>query len=100
MRHIEIPLTRPLKANVVEALEEASLGCGLRITLKGTTASFPGSTHWHLKRDKAAGTLEATYWPKQNRLWLSVQDGRKAPWIEETLPEVIAALEQVSRGAE
>jgi hypothetical protein len=71
----------------------------LRITLKGTTASLPGSTHWHLKRGKLAGTLEATLWPQESRFWLSVQEGRRARWIEESLPEVVAALKRACERA-
>jgi hypothetical protein len=81
-------------------LEAAFSGCGLRITLRGTTASLPDSTHWHLKRGNLAGTLEATLSPKQNRLWLSVQDERRASWIEDALPEFAAALERACKANE
>ena len=100
MRHIEIPLTRSADASLVTALEDAFSRCELRITLKGATASYPGSTHWHLKREKLTGTLEATLWPSESWFWLSVQDGRKAPWIEESLPQIVAVLDQVCRRAE
>ena len=41
---------------------------------------YPGSTHWHLKKQGVKGTLEITWWPKQNRLWLEIRENREAAW--------------------
>jgi hypothetical protein len=32
--------------------------------------------------------LEITVWPKGRRVWLKVQAGRRAPWIEEVIERV------------
>jgi hypothetical protein len=65
----------------IEALCRAA---GLSITMKTTSAKFPGSIHWHLKKGRERGTLEVTLWPSQNRLWFSMQDGRSANWVMTT----------------
>ena len=44
--------------------------------MKGTLASFPNCVHWHWKRGKERGTLEITWWGKQDRLWFKVAAGR------------------------
>jgi hypothetical protein len=62
----------------IERLCEAS---GLSVTMKTTSAKFPGSIHWHLKKGRERGTLEITLWPTQNKLWFSMQDGRSADWV-------------------
>ncbi len=41
---------------------------------------YPGSVHWHLSKRGKTGTLEVTWWPKQNRLWLQIRENREAPW--------------------
>jgi len=33
------------------------------------------------KRGKQRGVLEATYWPGENRAWLTYRSGRDADWI-------------------
>jgi hypothetical protein len=63
--------------------------------MKGTLASFPGCTHWHLKRNRERGVLEITLWPAQSRLWLSVQDGRKGAWIDAAVDKLLADLTAV-----
>lgn len=65
----------------IEALAQAA---GLSITMKTTSAKFPGSIHWHLKKGREHGTLEITLWPSQNKLWFSMQDGRSAEWVMHT----------------
>ncbi len=71
----------------VNAFDLAVIALGLtskRFPLKGIT----GSIHWHIKRPGESGTLEATYDPKGQRLWLEVRTNRAATWQ----PAVIESL--------
>src|ERR1700744_6724933 len=67
---------------------------GLSITMKATLAKYPGSIHWHLKRGRERGTLEITLWPRENRLWFSMQDGRQAEWVMESAQQIRNELEK------
>jgi hypothetical protein len=71
-------------------IEAACQHVGLNLTLKGTQSRYPGSVHWHYKQGKLPGTLEITLWYPQKRLWLSVQEGRRADW----LPTMCALLRE------
>ncbi len=93
MYELEIPLSARLTAECASALVEAMVAAeGLEVRLRGTLVRFPGSLHWHLASPAARGTVEVTYWPARNRLWLSVQAGRRAEWIPQALPRLQAAL--------
>jgi hypothetical protein len=76
------------------AIESACSAEGLEIGMKGTLASFPGSTHWHFRRPGERGTLEITLFPSQKRIWAQIQDGRRAPWIDACLVNIKDALER------
>ncbi|MDQ3457702.1 MAG: hypothetical protein M3498_00130 [Deinococcota bacterium] len=69
------------------AIEEAARALGLVTTQVTTLAKYPGSVHWHFKRGRERGTLEATYWPEQNRAWLSYRSGREANWMTPTVQQ-------------
>jgi len=75
-------------------IEEAATRYGLRIHMKGTLRTYPGSQHWHLHKPGERGTLEVTLWSARKRLWLSVQAGRRANWITELLAQFKAWLEE------
>ncbi len=84
-----------LDATPSEALiENCCAENNLQIALKGTLAKYPGCVHWHLKQGKQRGTLEVTWWPSQRRLWLSIQAGRRADWIEEAAAHLKRAIEE------
>jgi hypothetical protein len=98
MEHFGIDLTAPLEAQAVgEVVEAAAAAEGLSVTLKGTLAGYPGCTHWHFKRGRERGTLEATFWPRENRLWLSIQSGRTGDWTLETAERLRDRLRQALR---
>jgi hypothetical protein len=78
-------------------IEKACLGCGLRISTRATLRAIPDVSHWHVKRGIQSGTLELTLWEAKRRVWASVQDGRRAPWIDEALPRVKDAVETALR---
>jgi hypothetical protein len=95
MREQPIMLPANHDASAVEASVDAALAAfGLSITVKDTLKQYPGCTHWHAKRGKQAGILEATYWPAQQRLWLSVHHNRSAAWIEAIIEPLRADIEQ------
>jgi hypothetical protein len=78
-------------------IEKTCLGCGLRISTRATLSSYPGCIHWHVKRGIQSGTLELTLWEAKRRVWASVQDGRRAAWIDEALPQLKNAVETALR---
>jgi hypothetical protein len=78
----------------VEAIERLWQAHGLSVTLKTTQSKYAGSIHWHLKKGRERGTLEATLWPSQNRFWFSMQDGRKGDWVMPAAHRMKAQLER------
>ena len=83
--------TRPGK--IVSAVNRIIIDFGLIVTMRGSLKSFPGSTHWHLKRGRGSGTLETTWWPQERKLWIKIQAGRTAPWIDEIAPQFKRQIE-------
>jgi len=83
-------------ANAEKVIERVCEERGLILALKGSLAKFPGSVHWHYKKE-GRGTLELTLLRDGRRLWAKVQDGRKAKWIEDELPHVRKAIERKLR---
>ena len=74
-------------------IEKAADHYGLQLRMKGTLHTYPGSEHWHFQKPGERGTLEVTLWPRGNRVWFSVQSGRRAAWITEILPHMKAWIE-------
>ncbi len=94
MTNLEVDISRAA-GNLENALERMCQAIGLSVTMKTTSAKFPGSIHWHWKKGRERGTLEATLWPAQNRLWFSMQDGRSADWVMLAAYQLKAQLEQL-----
>ena len=69
-------------AGMEHDIESACRAEGLRQTLKGTLAQYPGCVHWHVKQGRERGTLEITFWPAERRLWFKVAEGRRGEWME------------------
>ena len=65
----------------------------LKLHSKGTLKTYAGCTHWHYKLSPSPGTLEITYWPEKDRLWLKIHNRRRAQWIDDSLSELIRKLE-------
>jgi hypothetical protein len=86
----EIELTVPT-GEVVASFEAVAHAAGLSIH-RGSLSKYKGSTHWHLTKPGERGTLEATWWPDNNRLWLAVHANRKAAWQEAAIEAIILAL--------
>lgn len=92
----EIEFTVPRKCDLARAellIEKICARRGLVVSMKGTQSRFPGCIHWHLKLGKQSGTLELTLFIRQRRIWAKVQEGRKAAWIDEELPQLRRAIE-------
>jgi hypothetical protein len=86
-----IPIDLPDGADQ-RVIESACTAAGLSLSMRGTLKAHPGCVHWHFKNGTQAGTLEATYWPARRRAWFAVQDGRAAPWIDESLPGILRRI--------
>jgi hypothetical protein len=92
----EIDFAVPRNADFVRAERLIEKICARRrlvLAMKGSLSSYPGCVHWHYKRPAQKGTLELTLFARDRRVWAAVQDGRKAPWIDEELPGLQAAIE-------
>ena len=93
VREIEISLTSPIGLSKIErAIDQAIADVGLSVALRASLAKFPGCIHWHAKQGRESGTLEITFWPRERRAWFTIQNGRRAAWIEEKLQMVIEAI--------
>jgi hypothetical protein len=79
---------------VIRAIEQVCASHGLTCTLKGTIVRYPGSNHWHFKRGRQKGTLEITWWERENHLWFKVSDGRSSEWISASLPRLKEQIEK------
>lgn len=78
----EIELAPCASDTVEERVDALAQRLGLS-SRKGTLRSYPGCVHWHFKLGKQSGTLEATWWPKTERLWLKIAVNRDADWMAE-----------------
>ena len=87
LREIDDPAT------AIERIDAIVAAHSLITTMKGTLKSYPGCTHWHCKLGREKGTLEITLWPAKRRAWFKVQSGRRAPWIDEVVPQMKRMLE-------
>ena len=100
MREIEFAV--PRNADLTQAIKLIEKICAqheLILAMKGSLAAYPRCIHWHYKREKQKGTLELTVLARDRRVWAKVQDGRKAPWIEEELPALQWAIERALQAA-
>ena len=101
METFEIPLDESRdEETVLKTLAAACEGEGLETTLDSTLNTYPGSTHWHLKKPGERGTLEFTYWPKKGRAWFAVHARRNADWIPSAIERIIARTEFLIRASE
>jgi hypothetical protein len=92
MQEYPIPLGFACEIRVESLIEEAASRAGLQATMKSTLAEYPGCIHWHFKRGVERGVLEATYWPRAGRAWLSTRPGREAWWIPSAVDSILAFM--------
>ena len=88
MTEVELPVPH---GDVVALFEAAALGFGLAVE-RGTLRKYPGCTHWHLTTPGQKGTLEVTWWPARNRLWLGTHANRRAAWQDAALSALTANM--------
>lgn len=93
MREIEIPIASNADLQAVErSIDRAISDSGLDVTLRASLRKLPGCVHWHVKRGREPGTLEITFWPQERRAWFTIQDGRRAGWIDEQVGVLADAI--------
>ena len=98
----DIEFDVPQSANLRGAaalIEKACQECGLRISTRFNPQKESGCIHWHVKRGILSGTLELTLCDTKRRIWASVKDNRRAPWMDEDLPRLKEAVEMALRMA-
>ncbi len=66
---------------------------GLVLSVETSLKSYPGSVHWHFKKEKERGTIEVTYWRHGSRLWISVHSNRQGDWTGEEVRGLKTDLE-------
>jgi hypothetical protein len=100
MREIDFAVPRDADLGRAERLiEKICARRGLILAMKGSLLSYPGCVHWHYKRPDQKGTLELTLFARDRRVWAKVQDGRKAPWIDQELPGLQVDIERGLKNA-
>jgi hypothetical protein len=93
---LAVSIRLPPKVSFSKVAREVERRCareGLRVTLKGTLAKYPGCVHWHFKKGAERGTLEVTLWEQERRLWFKVHAGRRGAWMEAVIPRLQHALQ-------
>lgn len=91
---LEVELRAGTDLERIEGLvEETCRSRGLRLTVKRSLVSYPGSTHWHFKKGKERGTLEVTFWKQEKRLWFSIHANRAGSWTTVESGELKSVLE-------
>src|SRR5205085_6947018 len=94
MDTIDIPLRTGHDSAIQLALIEQSVSEAGLLAERRELRSYPGATHWHIRRPDAKGTLELTYWPRAGRLWFAVHANRRAEWIAPAIGELTARMIQ------
>lgn len=95
MTNLSLPVAGTVDLFDIASVVEGSCDhMGLRQTMKGTLGKYPGCVHWHYKLPGQSGTLEVTAWPAERKLWITVQDRRRAAWIDESLPGLKGEMKQ------
>ena len=80
---------------LVRLVEQICTGNRLTCTLKGTLAKYPGSIHWHFKKDDQKGIVEITWWETAGRLWFKLAGNRRGDWIEDSIPVLKEQIEKL-----
>jgi hypothetical protein len=95
METIQIPIPANHSSTTLLALIERSVSDAGLLAARLELRSYPGATHWHIRRPGAKGTLELTYWPQAYRLWFAVHANRSAEWIAPAINDLMARMMQV-----
>ena len=92
METINIPIPANHSPATLPALIERSVSDAGLLATRLELRSYPGATHWHIRRPGAKGTLELTYWPSVGRLWFAVHANRRAAWIAPAIDDLMARM--------
>lgn len=94
MREFDLSIGNALSSvEVLAAVEETAAEAGL-VAERRSLKMYADSTHWHIRRPGSSGTLEATWFPHTERLWLSYHENRYAPWIDDAVETFLSAFEE------
>ncbi|MCY0869856.1 MAG: hypothetical protein OWT27_04610 [Firmicutes bacterium] len=72
---------------VSDALYHCASELSLVVSQTSTLATYPGSTHWHLRAKAPTGVVEVTHCPRSGRIWVACHENRRASW---TAPATLA----------
>jgi hypothetical protein len=75
-------------------IEEAVAHFGLHFRMRSTLHSYRGSLYWHVQKPGERATLDVTLWPAGEKVWFSIQAGRRAAWIVQIVPHTKAWIEK------
>ncbi len=92
MHELQLVLAASPHDDPATVIENLCLANGLRQTLRGTLAAYPGCIHWHYKLNAQPGVLEITWWPEKKRAWVKVAANRGGVWITDMVPRIQHAL--------
>ncbi len=79
---------------MMSLVEKAATAAGLYISHIGSYSrrKYPGSVHWHFKRDKnERGLIDATFWDVRTLLWLMIRHSEPG-WVHKTAPLLQEAM--------
>jgi len=91
--YVDLP-TGLSRSQIMDAVERAAAATGVYISHIGgySRKKYPGSVHWHFKRDpKEPGLIDATYWDVRELLWLMIRHKEPA-WVHRLAPKLRRAL--------
>lgn len=91
--YVDLP-TGLSRDQIMAAVERASAAAGMYISHIGgySRKKYPGSVHWHFKRDaKERGLIDATYWDVKELLWLMIRHS-EPEWVHKFAPKLKRAL--------
>jgi len=95
-REVELPVEGDLDW-VEGAVERTCRSLGLQLKARKSLRRYPGSTHWHFKKEEERGTLEVTFLEKERRLWLSVHSNRTGTWTTAAMRDLKSRFESDSK---
>lgn len=91
--YVDIP-AGSVKADMLTVVEAAASSVGLYVSHIGSYSrkKYPGSVHWHFKRDaKEPGLIDATFWDVESLFWLMVRHA-EPDWVKQKVPQLLRAL--------
>ena len=84
---------KPVPQSAAAAISTAAAAMGLEIAVETSLKSLPGSLHWHLRRKGRTGTVEVTWLPSEQRMWVAYHANRLGDgWVKVTAPELATRL--------